>query len=106
MQFFLNYYLTTLEMYNGLSQVDCIKPEGFCLFDLILYVPFNNLSVVSGEAQNQPLGPESSTLPLSHCTLSNQKEESISIHRVKPFWLFEDCSLLMEPFQFLNSPYN
>ena len=26
--FFLNYKLTSLDMYNGLSQVYCIKPEG------------------------------------------------------------------------------
>ena len=25
---FKNYYLTPLDMYNGLSQVYCIKPEG------------------------------------------------------------------------------
>ena len=27
-QFFLNYDVTTLNMYNGLSQIYCIKPEG------------------------------------------------------------------------------
>ena len=26
--FFENYYLTPLDMYNGLSQVYCMKPEG------------------------------------------------------------------------------
>ena len=26
--FFLNYYLTPLDIYTGLSQVYCIKPEG------------------------------------------------------------------------------
>ena len=26
--FFLNHNLTPLDMYNGLSQVNCIKPEG------------------------------------------------------------------------------
>ena len=26
--FFYNYNLTPLDMYTGLSQVDCIKPEG------------------------------------------------------------------------------
>ena len=26
--FFINYNLTSLDMYNGLSQVYCIKPEG------------------------------------------------------------------------------
>ena len=26
--FFENYYLTPLDMYNGLSQAYCIKPEG------------------------------------------------------------------------------
>ena len=28
MQFFLNYNLSPLDMYNGLSQVYCINPEG------------------------------------------------------------------------------
>ena len=26
--FFFNYNLTPLDMYNGLSQIDCIKPKG------------------------------------------------------------------------------
>ena len=71
--------------------------EVFCLFDLILNVPANNFSVMSGQvflgwtstkkdkcvllkdttqwrwwhSEPRPLGLESSTLTLSHCAPSN-----------------------------------